>query len=329
MESMEKVKRLETRDLEEVVRIGRRHRQLGIYVYLLKKGQATLKEIYTVYNMFTKHRVRPETVKTQLRVLIGKGLIKEKGVYYIPVKIPFEASLDYFSFSRSRAGRTGAEKSFTYYLYRKLYDEEMPYIRDVNPKLRKKLRQVLETVKELIEKGDRHTALDIIAHTLLPVRKTGVLWLWWRDIFIYYESKPTERGIFHSVRAPALANLLTDLGYKEGLMIDHLKGISGRYLKKIFGKEDTYPYSRSLFYGLKKLGLAEEGPQFLLEIQYLNNEIIFTIKDIDGNILHVFRQRWEGAPPTPLTKEGDKRISITYGKQHIKAANESSYFSRF
>lgn len=277
------------KDLEEIVRVGRKHRQLGLYLYLLERREARFPELHAVYNLFSRHRVRPETVRTQLKYLELKGLVQREGEIYRPTPIPLEAALDLFSENRSRAGRIGAERILQYHLYR----GEMPAVKDISPKLRRKLSKVLEVVREQVERGDKYTALDLIAHTLLPVRATGVLWCWFGDTFLYYEPKPTERGIFHSVRAPALANLLTDLGYKEGLMIDHLKGISGRYLKKIFGKEDTYPYSRSLFYGLKKLGLAEEGPQFLLEIQYLNNEIIFTIKDIDGNILHVFRQRWE------------------------------------
>ncbi|MEM1703868.1 MAG: hypothetical protein QXQ31_07415, partial [Zestosphaera sp.] len=96
-------KRIETHrdlDLEEVVRIGRRHSQLGIYVYLLKKGSATLPEIYAVYSMFTKHRVEPETVRTQLRFLKVKGLVKEEGGVYRPVGVPLEAALDLFSFGR-------------------------------------------------------------------------------------------------------------------------------------------------------------------------------------------------------------------------------------
>lgn len=328
---LEKRKRIETRrdlDLEEVVRIGRRHRQLGIYVYLLKKGQATFEEIYTMYNMFSRHRVEPETVRTQLRFLIGKGLVKEEGGVYRPVGVPLEAALDLFSFGRSRAGRIGAEKTLLKYLYRR-EGVELPNIQDVSPKLRKKLRQVLEVVKELVERGDKYTALDLIAHTLLPVRATGVLWLWWKDIFLYYEPKPTERGIIHSVRVPALSKLLKELGFEEGILAYHTLGSSRRWLKEIFGEEDTYPYSRSLFYSLKRLGLAEEGPQYLVEMQYMGGELLLILKDLYGNTLQVFRREWTSPPPAPLEKEGDKRLSVTYGKQHVYTKNEGSYFSRY
>ncbi|MEM0318334.1 MAG: hypothetical protein QW397_04315 [Fervidicoccaceae archaeon] len=319
---------LEDRELEKIVEVGRRHRQLGLYLYLLERREASLPELHAVYNLFSRHRVTLETVKTQLRFLIGKGLVKEEGGVYRPVGVPLEAALDLFSFGRSRAGRIGAEKTLLKYLYRR-EGVELPNIQDVSPKLRKKLSKVLEVVRELVERGDKYTALDLIAHTLLPVRATGVLWCWFGDTFLYYEPKPTERGIIHSIRVPDLSKLLKELGFEEGILAYHTLGSSRRWLKKIFGVEDTYPYSRSLFYSLKKLGLAGEGPQYLVELQYLSNKLVFIVKDLYGNTLQVFEREWTSPPPPPLEKEGDKRVSITYGKQHVYAPNEGSYFSRF
>ncbi|MEM4592526.1 MAG: hypothetical protein QW196_03925 [Sulfolobales archaeon] len=316
------------KDLEKIVKVGRRHRQLGIYVYLLEKGQATFEEIYTMYNMFSRHRVEPETVRTQLRFLKVKGLVIEKNGIYRAVQVPVEALPGLFDYKRSRAGRLGASNTLMKYLYRK-EDIELPAVDNINPKLRKKLRQVIDTVKELIEKGDRYTALDLLAHTLLPVRKTGVLWCWFKDTFIYYERKIMTEGCFHSVRFPALASLLKELGFTEGLMIDHIVGDSRRYLKKIFGIENTYPYSRSIFYGLKKLGLTEEGPQYLVEMQYVGGEIVVVVKDLYGNVLQVFRREWTSSPPPPLEKEGDRKIAVSLGVQHVYAPNEGSYFSRY
>ncbi len=320
--------RLEDRDLEEVVRVGKKHRQLGIYVYLLKKGQAVFEEIYTMYNMFSRHRVRPETVETQLRLLEVKGLVQREGEIYKAVPVPVESLPHLFDYKRSRASRVGAEKSLLKNLYRK-EGVELPNIQDVSPKLKKKLQQVLETAKDLVEKGDRATALDLLAHTFLPIRKTGVLWLWWGDVFIYYERKVMTAGCFHSVRFPTLAKLLKELGFTESLMVDYILGSSRKYLKKIFGEENTYPYSRSIFYNLKKLGLVEPGPQYLLELQYLRSEILFTVKDIHGNLLQLFRREWIGNPPPPLEKEGDRKVAIALGVQHIYQPNESFYFSKF
>ncbi|MEM4854719.1 MAG: hypothetical protein QXE75_04800 [Sulfolobales archaeon] len=321
--------RLEDRDLEEVVRIGRRHRQLGIYLYLLRRGSADLSELYSVYNMFSRHRVRPETVETQLRLLEVKGLVKKEGEIYRAVQVPAESLPHLFDYKRSRASRLGSEKTLLKYLYRR-EGVELPSIRDVSPRLRRKLQQVVETAKKLIEKGDRATALDIITHTLLPVRKTGVLWCWFKDTFIYYERKIMSEGCFHSVRFPALAELLKELGFSEGLMVYHTLGSSRKYLRSIFGEKDTYPHARSVFYSLKNLGLVGEGPQYLVELQYLVGEIRFVLKDLYGNVLQVFTQQWQGAtPPAPLEKEGDKRVAVTLGVQHVYAPNEGSYFSRY
>ncbi|MEM1842698.1 MAG: hypothetical protein QXL19_10020 [Ignisphaera sp.] len=321
-------KEQEENSLEKLIRVGKKHRQLGIYLYLLEKGQATLKEIYKIYNMFTRHRVRPKTVETQLKFLEIKGLVQREGEIYKAVQIPAEALPHLFDYKRSRAGRSGANKSLLKYLYRK-EDIEMPAIESISPKLKKKIQQVLETAKKLIEKGDRYTALDLLAHTLLPIRKTGVLWCWFKDTFIYYERKIMSEGCFHTIKFPTLAELLKELGYEEGLMIDHIKYTSRKYLRKIFGEEDTYPYARSLFYSLKKLGLAEEGPQYILELQYLNGKIILILKDIYGNTLQIFEKNWINPPPSPLSQEENKKIAITLGKQHVYQPNENSYFNRY
>jgi len=314
--------------IDEILSIGRRHHQLGIYLYLLKKGQATLKEIHRIYNTFSGHRVTADTVKTSLRFLKAKGLVVEKDGIYTPIEVPKESLYFLFDIKRSRAGRIGAERSLIHNLYRK-EDIELPSVRGINPNLRRKIQQVVETARDLVEKGDRATALDLVVHTLLPVRRTGVLWLWWGDVFIYYERKVMTAGCFHSVRFPTLAKLLKELGFTEGLMVDYILGSSRRYLRDIFGEENTYPYSRSIFYNLKKLGLVEPGPQYLLELQYLRNEILFTVKDIHGNLLQLFRREWIGNPPPPLEKEGDRKVAIALGVQHIYQPNESSYFSKF
>ncbi|MEM4561935.1 MAG: hypothetical protein QW123_03565 [Desulfurococcaceae archaeon] len=64
-------------------------------------------------------------------------------------------------------------------------------------------------------------------------------------------------GSFHSVEFPALAKLLRELGFTEGVLAYHTLGDSSRYLRRVFGEENTYPYARSVFYALKALGLVE------------------------------------------------------------------------
>ncbi|MEM1804215.1 MAG: hypothetical protein QXR80_06935 [Desulfurococcaceae archaeon] len=207
--------------LGEIVEYGRNHRQLGLYLYLAERGESTLEELTRVYTLFAGRRVTPETVKTQLRLLEVKGLVEKSGDRYRAVGVPIEALVGVFDIKRARAGRIGGERRLQSLLYGKT---GLTPVKTLPPRLRDKIRRVVETAKSLVERGDRETALDLLVHTLLPVRETGVLWLWWRDTFIYYERKTMAAGSFHTVKFPALANLLRELGFTEGVLVYHTLG---------------------------------------------------------------------------------------------------------
>jgi len=323
----EKRSRDSEKDIERIIDIGRKHKQLGLYLYLLYRGESRLEDLYRIYNYFSRHRVTLETVKLQLKYLTVKGLVRKEGETYRAIQVPAEALPGLFDFKRSRSGRLGSWKSLQFYLY----NGELPTIRDINPKLVKKMREVIETAKDLVEKGRKEVALDLLIHTFLPVRQTGVLWLWHGDTFIFYEKKIMAGGSFHSVKFPTLSQLLKTLGFEEGVMIYHTLGVgeTKKHLKRIFGEVNPWPYSRSIFYGLKKLGLIEEGYQHLVELQYINNKILFILKDISENVIQVFTLNWFNPPPPPLTQEGEKKVYLSMGVQHVKPSNEASYFSRF
>ncbi|MEM4827585.1 MAG: hypothetical protein QXK07_06050 [Desulfurococcaceae archaeon] len=193
---LEEKEKAPARGLERIVEYGRNHRQIGLYLYLAERGESTLEELTRVYTLFAGRRVTPETVKTQLRLLEVKGLVEKSGDRYRAVGVPIESLPGLFDTKRARAGRIGGERRLQSLL------TGLPSIRSLPPRLRGKIRRVVETAKSLVEKGDRETALDLLAHTLLPVRETGVLWLWWRDTFIYYERKTMAAGSFHTVKFP-------------------------------------------------------------------------------------------------------------------------------
>ena len=73
---------------------------------------------------------------------------------------------------------------------------------------------IIRKAKELIRRGKREIALDLLVHTLLSIREPGVLWLWHGDEFIYFERKSFEQGSLHCAKFPALSNLLKDLGFR-------------------------------------------------------------------------------------------------------------------
>ena len=263
----------------------------------------------------------------QLDMLKSKGLIEEKGGRYYPKVFDLEAITDLFDRERSRAGRLGAVAR----LRRELMLKVNPRLVEIEiPKnLKYYVTRVVERAVKLAEKGRRLEALDLITHTLLPIRETGVLWLWWRDVFVYYE--PKCKPPMHSVKSPIVAELLRKLGFEEGIMVEHVKGHD--YVKEVihrlFAKGHlSWPWSRSIFYGLKRVGLAEEGQSYIVEMLYEDGWLKLILRDLYGNTIKVFEKEWSGELPPPLSEKRQYK-SVAIGKQHVYAMNESSYFSRW
>lgn len=218
---------------EENVDAGRVHRQLGPYFYLLERRSALFDELHAFYSKLAEQPVDPKTVRTQLKYLEIKGFVRRKGEVYEPVPVPREALFGLFDLKRARVGRAGAEEALQQRLYRK------PQV--VAPrKLKSMIRRVMKTAGSLIEKWDRCMALDLPVHMLLPVRKTGVLWCWFNNTFIYYEEKAISAGYFHSVRFSALLKLLRDLGFEEGILAYHTLGDFGLHLRRIIREKNAY-----------------------------------------------------------------------------------------
>jgi len=211
--------------LEKVVEVGKRNRQLGLYLYIVlyysQHGEGVdFGKLHRFYNNIAGHVVCEFTVSRQLDMLESRGLIEERGGRYYPRILDLEAAVDLFDKARSRAGRLGAvarlRKELMLKVNPRLVEIEIP------KNLKYYVEKVVRKTTELAEKGRRLEALDLIVHTLLPLRENGVLWVWWRDTFIYYE--PKAKPSLHSVKAPLVAELLKKLGFEEGIMAHHTLG---------------------------------------------------------------------------------------------------------
>jgi len=317
---------------ESVVEVGRRKsRQLGLYLYIcwwrsVHGDGPSFQDIYRYYCKIAGHRVHPHTVRKQLRLLEVKGLVKERGSRYYPLIGDLSAALTLFDLNRSKAGKIGGMARFRQCI-RASTGEELDI--KIPENLRYYATKVVEKVVELAEKGKREVALDLVCHTLLPLRENGVLWVWWGDSFIYYE--PKAKPELHSVKTQLVARLLKELGFEEGIMIDHIKGHeeSSKIIHRLFGKGHlSWPWGRSIFYGLKKLGLAGEGEQYIIELFYEDGWLKVILKDLYGNTIKIFEKEWSGELPPPLSEKRHYK-SVAIGKQHVYAMNESSYFSRW
>ena len=326
----------ESNTLKKIVEYGRVHRQLGLYLYLLEKYRETgeglsLHHLHSFYSKMIGRPIHEETVRRQLKLLINKGLVREEGGAYYPVPLPAEVVVKLFDVKRAEAGRVGAIKR----LRQVIYENSLPAVKTLPKSLKYYVETIVEKARKLVEEGKREVALDLVVHTLLPLRENGVLWLWRGDEFIYYEKKTMNEGIFHCVRFPALSKLLQELGFQEGIMVHHVLGHdeASDIIRKIFGKGYlSWPWARSVFYGLKRMGLAEEGSYYILELEYRDIMIYLYLRDYPFyNLIKAYSLPWRGSDglPPPLSVEKPKVRYPVIGKQHIKEENEGSYFSRW
>ncbi len=152
--------------------------QYALLWYLYLQG-SSLEEIYKVYRILSGKLVSQGTVRKQIAQLKRKGLVKHDGGKYIALVDPRDVE-DLFDRERSRAGRIGASIRHMRINSRSL---------KISPGLKYYVERVVEESKKLVKRGKRDVALDLIAHTLLPLRENEILWLWHQDIFIYYSPK--------------------------------------------------------------------------------------------------------------------------------------------
>jgi len=269
-------------------------------------------------------------VRKQLKMLQAKSLIEERSGKFYPVLLPPDVAIKLFDAKRSHVGKKGAVMRLRQIIYR----GELQLVRELPKGLKHYVKQVVERAVQLAVQGKREATLDLLIHTLLPVRENGVLWLWRGDEFIYYERKTMTEGTFHSAKFPALSKLLKDLGFKEGVMVWHIYGHDEAkdIIRKVFGKGHlSWPWARSIFYKLKELGIAEEGNRYIIELEYRSMAILVYLRDVYGNLIKEYFEPWfnEKMLPAPLNPDRDRVRYLVLGRQHIKPENEESYFSRW
>jgi len=321
--------------LEQIINIGKKFRQLGLFMFIwywyqTYRDGVEFGRLWRFYNNISNHVVHEETVRKQLKMLQAKGLVEEKNGKFYPTPLPADVAIKLFDVERSRVGKRGAGVRLRQILYR----GQLPLVQEIPRSLKYYVERVVQLAVQLTRQGKREVALDLISHTLLPIRESGVLWLWKGDEFIYFERKVMTEGTFHSVKFPALADLLKKLGFKEGIMVWHLYGHDEAkdLIRRIFQKGHlSWPWARSIFYKLKELGIAEEGNRYIIELEYRSMAILVYLRDVYGNLIKEYYEPWfnELRLPAPLSDNKSKDRYLVIGKQHVKSENEESYFSRW
>ena len=306
--------------------------QAALYytIYLLSSRGKPLDpaKVKKLYEAITGRKVHQATIAKQLRMLERKGLIRIESNKIIALK-KFSDTLDLFDHKRSLAGRKGAQRRLVYIIQVR----HIPPARRVIPRgAEYYLQRVLSETKKLIGRRDRTAALDLLVHTLLPVRENGILWLWFKDKFIYYEPKT---NIFHIVRSEAVAKILRQLGYREGILAWHILGHerAAMIIKRVFQRGPySWSWARSLAYVLKELEYIRESEPVVIYINYNNGVISVRLRDFYTEMITIYEAsiRWEYEQlPAPLSSNITRMKHNVVGVVHIAEENDEPYSSRF
>jgi len=298
--------------------------QYALLWHIYLRRVVSFEELYKLYNRLTDNRVVCEaTVRNQLKVLERKGVIRREGGKYVALVDPRDVE-DLFDVERSKSGKIGAALR-----HLKVGSTSLK----VSPGLSYYTRQVVERAKELVHKGKKAAALDLIVHTLLPLRENEVLWLWHNDIFVYYAPK-TGAGKFRAVRSREVSDLLKRLGFDEGIMIFHTLGHeeARRIIHKLFQRGPySWPWARSISYGLKQLGLLQEVDDlYRIQLKRVDGKIELTLWNLyTKELVASYTIEWKHEAPEPL-KDKSYYVGTVLGRQHVKQEIETdSYFSKW
>lgn len=317
-----KVEEGQARLVELLKKLARKHTiQYALLLYIAARRPG-FDELHRVYKEISDKDVKRQTVYKQLKELEEKGFIKKKGGRYVAVVDPTMREIaESFDKGRGKIGRLGAAIR---HMGLKAKSTK------ISPGLAHYLKIFVDKAQKLIKEGKREVALNLLIHTLLPLRKSDVLWLWHGDTFVYYSRKVRS---FRTVRSEKVAQVLRELDFEEGIMIHHLKGLeeSGEIIKRIFSRGSySWAWARSIAYQLKKLGFLEDGWNYRIQLRREGDELELVLWDLYTKELvcqyKIFYEEEEA--PEPL-KNKPYHIAIVIGKAHIRKEVEEAYHSKW
>jgi len=318
-----KVEESQSRLVELLKKLARKHTiQYALLLYIAAR-RPDFNELFRVYKEICDKGVKRQTVYKQLKKLEEKRFIKKKGGRYVAIVDPTAREIaESFNKSHSRVGKLGATIR---HMGLKVKSTK------ISPGFVHYLKVIVEKARKLIREGKREVALNLLIHTLLPLRKSDVLWLWHGNTFVYYSRKVRS---FRSVRSEKVAQVLRELGFREGIMIHHVKGLeeSGKIIKRIFSRGSySWTWARSIAYQLKKLGFLEDGWNYRIQLRREGDEIELMLWNLYTKelVCHYSIRFEEEETPEPL-KNKPYHVAVVIGRAHIrKEVEENSYSSKW
>jgi len=279
-------------------------------VYKRRKHPIKFEDLYRLHQLVANVRSKNSTAKA-LRRLENYGLIENLGGgLYKPLVLDesiVEGSID-FSRTRTRDQVLGGEAKAG-----AVMREEMP----------RELEPILRRARELIERGEKWRAVDLLSHTLLPVRMSGILFAKKGALFIYYERKTDKMHILKSWR---VAQIFEALGIKDEVLARHRFHEADDIIKRLFGSHDN---ARRIHYLLKEKGwfeYPEENYYYRMFKSEIDDAWWVSIYKLNksGQLEEEFKVKVGG----DATFGVQVKAGAVLTREHVKDENEETYFHR-
>ncbi len=299
-----------TNVLSNIDKYRRIYRKYGIQYALLKiiaenNLALTFTHLKLLYEALVGHRISNGTVGDLLSRLLRKGLLVRIGSNYcFNEKLDLETAKTVIDVKRALNGIKGARTSGT---------RSISLSKEFNLQPPRSVKKVLHIASELI-KENYWKAVDLIAHTLIGVRETGVWFLWVRDYFIYGERKSR---FLHYFRSQPLSELLKSIGLREGFMYEHVDNTAKDLIKRLY---HSYTNARRLHYLLKERGWFEYSEPLILELSSGTGSLYIAVKKLfaDEVVVKVGN----------TSRRNHVKRYLIYPGEHVDEENELTYFYR-
>lgn len=284
---------------------------------------APFSTVKALYQLLTGRRVSKGTVGNTLRAMLRKGLLERRGGLYRAPDLDLETVLSRVDLKRvrypwqvlePRRGQKRGDGSDTSERYRFTLGE-----------LPQPIQKAYMHAKRIATRHGALAGLYFLLHSLMGVRQTGYLLLWYNGWFIVLEPKT---GFAHHFYSWLLHWMLQSLGLMEGVYYRpndkrHLEAqrIAQKYIREIYGSHQA---ARRLHYMLWERGYVWSGEDEVYTVKihhYPNGEVGLQVLDKSGKE-ELYSEDLREEPP--LTVETYTALPV----RHLDPRREETYHHR-
>jgi len=312
-----------------VLQLRELYRKRGIQITLwaalrlLYPRGAAFSTVKTLYELLTGRRISKGTVGNTLKTMLRKGLLERKEGIYEALDLDPETVMSRVDLKRVRYPWQVLKPRHS-----QKHEEGSGVVERYQftlSKLPHPVRKAYMRAKKIAARHGALAGLYFLVHTLLGVRQTGHMMIWYNGWFVVWERKTRYAHHFYSW---LLHWMLQQLGVAEGVYYRpsdkrHLEArrTAQRYIREYYG---SHPNARRLHYLLWEEGHVWNGEDevFIIKVyHYADGTIGLQVLDKTGSE-ELYSKDLRKEPPVKV----ETYTALPY--RHIDPRREETYHHR-